>query len=133
MANYNSKFKRTSINLIFCIFLICLATSCASVDTNGDTNSTRTALSYIQPLINEGVCGEGKGVYRKIKNTHNTREIVATIKTDMSPDPNNWYPSKRDFNLKPNQLRILGCSVVDEGPGKEDSRVSHSILGARFK
>jgi len=130
MENYNPSFKWTGLKIVFCIFFLSL-TSCASVNSGGSSNST--AQSYVQPLINEGVCGEGKGIYRKIKNSHSTKEIVVTIETDISPDPNNWYPSKRDFNLKPDQLRILGCSIVDEGAGKEDSRVSHSILGARFK
>ncbi len=132
MAKNNPSFKSTSLKIVFYIFLMGF-TSCASVNSGGNSSSTNTALSYVQPLLNEGVCGNGKGIYRKIKNSHGTKELVVTIETDISPDPNNWYPSKRDFNLKPNQLRILGCSVVDEGPGKKDSHVSHSIINARFK
>lgn len=84
-------------------------------------------------MLIEDTCGEGKGTYRKIKNAHSAKEIIVTIETDMNPDPNNWYPGKRDFTLKPDQIRILGCSIVDEGEGKKDSQVSHTILGARFK
>jgi len=135
MENNKSNFIKTGLKIVFCVFLISLTSSCASVNSSstGNTSSAGTALSFVQPLIIEGTCGEGKGIYRKVKNTHSIKEIVVTIETDMSPDPNNWYPSKRDFSLQPNQLRILGCSIVDEGAGKEDSQVSHAIIDARFK
>ncbi|MBT5471075.1 MAG: hypothetical protein HOK41_10780 [Nitrospina sp.] len=132
MENYISDFTKTGLKIILCVFFMSWIASCGSIDKGSSSPST-SALSYVQPLINNGVCGEGKGIYRKIKNSHGMKDVVVTIETDMSPDPNNWYPSKRDFNLKPDQLRILGCSIVVEGPGKDDSRISHTILDARFK
>ncbi len=129
MANYKSNFTPTGFKIFLSIFLVIALSSCASVDTS----SSESALSYVNPLMKSGSCGNGKGLYNKIKNSHETKIVVVTIETDMSPDPNNWYPSQRNFNLKPNQLRILGCSIVDEGAGKADSRVSHKIINARFQ
>lgn len=133
MNNYKSNFIQTGLTIVFCLIIIGF-TSCSTVNSGSTGNGNPvTALSFVQPLINEGPCGGGKGIYRKIKNSHRNQDIIVSIEIDVSPDPNNWYPNKRDFNLKPNQLRILGCSIVDEGEGKEDSHVSHTILGARFK
>ncbi len=132
MATFISNFTKTGLKIILCGFFVSGIVSCASVDKSSSSASS-SALSNVQPLLNNGTCGEGKGIYRKVKNSHSSKDIVVTIETDMSPDPNNWYPSKRDFNLKPDQLRILGCSIVVEGPGKEDSRITHTILDARFK
>jgi hypothetical protein len=129
MANNRANFTKAGFKIIFSIFLVIAFSSCASVDTS----STGEALSYVKPLIKKGSCGNGKGLYNKIKNSHDSKVVVVTIETDMTPDPNNWYPSQRDFNLKPNQLRILGCSVVDEGAGKADSLVSHRIVNTRFQ
>ena len=129
MANYRANLTKAGIQIIFSIFLVAALSSCASVDTSSSGN----ALSYVKPLIKNGPCGNGKGLYNKIKNSHDSKIVVVTIETDMSPDPNNWYPSQRDFHLKPGQLRILGCSTVDEGAGKADSLVSHRIVSARFQ
>lgn len=129
MANNRANFTKASFKIIFPIFLTVVLSSCASVDTS----SSGSALSYVKPLINNGSCGNGKGLYNKVKNSHDSKVVVVTIETDVSPDPNNWYPSQRNFNLKPAQLRILGCSIVDEGAGKEDSLVSHRIVKARFQ
>ena len=129
MANYRANLTKSGIKIIFSIFLVVAFSSCASVDTS----STGDALSFVKPLIKNGSCGNGKGLYNKIKNSHDSKIVVVTIETDISPDPNSWYPSQRDFNLKPNQLRILGCSIVDEGAGKADSLVSHRIVSARFQ
>jgi hypothetical protein len=129
MANYRANLTKAGIQIIFSIFLVAALSSCASVDTSSSGN----ALSYVKPLIKNGPCGNGKGLYNKVKNSHGSKIVVVTIETDMSPDPNNWYPSQRDFNLKPDQLRILGCSIVDEGAEKADSRVSHKIVNARFQ
>ncbi|MEK9628905.1 MAG: hypothetical protein VW455_07765 [Nitrospinota bacterium] len=133
MYKNKSNLIKAGLNIVFVVSVVTFSFSCASVNSGGGAIAPGTALSHVQPIINEGECGEGKGIYRKIKNSHSSKEIVVTIKTDLSPDPNNWYPSERDFTLKPDQQRILACSIVDEGPGKEDSRVSHSILGAKFK
>ena len=129
MANNRDNFIKAGFKIISPIFLVVAFSSCASVDTSSSGN----ALSYVKPLIKKGSCGNGKGLYNKIKNSHDSKIVVVTIETDMSPDPNDWYPSQRDFNLKPNQLRILGCSIVDEGAGKTDSLVSHRIVNARFQ
>ena len=129
MANYRANLTKAGIQIIFSIFLVAALSSCASVDTSSSGN----ALSYVKPLIKNGPCGNGKGLYNKVKNSHGSKIVVVTIETDMSPDPNNWYPSQRDFHLKPGQLRILGCSTVDEGAGKADSLVSHRIVSARFQ
>jgi hypothetical protein len=129
MANNRDSITKEGFKIIFSIFLLITLSSCASVDTS----SSGDALSYVKPLIKNGSCGNGKGLYNKIKNSHDSNIIVVTIETDMTPDPSNWYPSQRDFNLKPNQLRILGCSIVDEGAGKADSLVSHKIIKARFQ
>jgi hypothetical protein len=129
MANNRDNFIKAGFKIISPIFLVVAFSSCASVDTSSSGN----ALSYVKPLIKNGSCGNGKGLYNKIKNSHDSKIVVVTIETDMSPDPNDWYPSQRDFNLKPNQLRILGCSIVDEGAGKTDSLVSHRIVNARFQ
>ena len=133
MANYRANLTKSGIKIIFSIFLVVALSSCASVDTSSSTSSSGNALSYVKPLIKNGPCGNGKGLYNKIKNSHDSKIVVVTIETDISPDPNSWYPSQRDFNLKPNQLRILGCSVVDEGAGKADSLVSHRIVNTRFQ
>ncbi len=129
MENNRANFTKAGFRIISPIFLAVVFSSCASVDTS----SSGTALSYVKPLIKNGPCGNGKGLYNKVKNSHDSKIVVVTIETDMSPDPNNWYPSQRDFNLKPDQLRILGCSIVDEGSRKVDSRVSHRIVNARFQ
>ncbi len=129
MANNKLDFTRAGLKVIFPIFLVITFSSCASTGTS----TSDTALSYAKPLIKADTCGNGKGIYNKVKNSHGSKNIIVTIETDMSPDPNNWYPSQRDFNLKPGQLRILGCSIVDEGAGKPDSRVSHTIINARFQ
>ena len=129
MANNRANFTKAGFKIISPIFLVVAFSSCASVDTSSSGN----ALSYVKPLIKNGSCGNGKGLYNKIKNSHDSKIVVVSIETDMSPDPNSWYPSQRDFNLKPNQLRILGCSIVDEGAGKADSLVSHRIVSARFQ
>jgi hypothetical protein len=129
MANNRASFTKVGFKIISPLFLVVAFSSCASVDTSSSGN----ALSYVKPLIKNGSCGNGKGVYNKIKNSHGSKVIVATIETNMTPDPDNWYPNQRDFNLKSNQLRILGCSIVDEGAGKTDSIVSHKIVNARFQ
>ena len=129
MANNRDNFIKAGFKIISPIFLVVAFSSCASVDTS----STGDALSFVKPLIKNGSCGNGKGLYNKVKNSHDSKIVVVTIETDISPDPNSWYPSQRDFNLKPNQLRILGCSIVDEGAGKADSLVSHRIVNARFQ
>jgi hypothetical protein len=129
MANYRANFTKTGLKIIFPFFIVAVLSSCASVDTS----SSGSALAYVKPLIQNGSCGNGKGLYNKIKNSHASNNVVVTIETDMSPDPNNWYPSQRNFSLKPDQLRILGCSIVDEGAGKSDSRVSHKIVNAIFQ
>ena len=129
MANNRANITKAGFRIIFPIFLAVVISSCASVDSS----SSGTALSYVKPLIKSDSCGNGKGLYNKVKNSHDSKVVVVTIETDVSPDPNNWYPSQRDFNLNPDQLRILGCSIVDEGAGKADSLVSHRIVNARFQ
>jgi hypothetical protein len=129
MANNRADSTKVGFKTIFFIFLMILFSSCASVDTSSMGNT----LSYVKPLIKNGSCSNGKGLYSKIKNSHDSKVVIVTIETDVSPDPNNWYPSQRDFHLKPGQLRILGCSTVDEGAGKADSLVSHRIINARFQ
>jgi hypothetical protein len=129
MANNKAGLTKAGFKTFSLIFLVIAFSSCASVDTS----SSGDAFSYVKTLIKNGSCGNGKGLYNKIKNSHDSKAIVFTIETDMSPDPNNWYPSQRDFKLKPDQLRILGCSIVDEGAGKADSLVFHKIINARFQ
>lgn len=46
--------------------------------------------------------------------------------------PNNGYPTQRAINLKPGQLRILGCLMVNKGPDKAASSVSHKVVNATF-
>ena len=76
--------------------------------------------------------GRKKGLYNKVRNSHDSKNIIVTIEIDMPPAPNNWYPRQRDFNLKPGQLRILVWSIVDEA-SKAHSRVSDMIVNARFQ
>lgn len=129
MTNNSTNFTWNCFRIISSFFLIFVFSSCSSLDTKPSGN----ALTYVEPLIQNGVCGNGKGLYNKVKNSHDSKNVVVTIETDMSPDPNNWYPSQRDFNLKPRQIRILGCSIVDEGSNKKDSHVFHKIVNARFQ
>ncbi len=116
------------LKIVICIFILGFGSSCASLGKNHDD-----AIPYVTPLIDEEPCGEGKGLYRKVKNTHPLKIIVVTIKTDVSPDPNNWYPSQRDFVLNPGQTRILGCSVINDEKGQLVGRTSHVALSAKLQ
>ena len=115
--------------IFICLFTIGFNASCASIEKNVD----EAALTYIAPLINEEPCGERKGIYRKIKNSHSSKIIIATVETDVSPDPENWYPTQRDFTLKPGHTRILGCSVIINEAGQLIGNTTHVILSAKFK
>jgi hypothetical protein len=128
----NSKYihyrNHVCLKIVFCIFILGFGYSCASLGKNYDD-----AILHVTPLIDEEPCGEGKGLYRKVKNTNPSKIIVVTIKTDVSPDPNNWYPNQRDFILKPGETRILGCSVINDEKGQLVGRTSHVVLSAKFQ
>jgi hypothetical protein len=97
-----------------------------------EIKQVRSSLLHKQ-LKNSGVQWKWKRAFKKNKNSHDSKIVVVTIETDMSPAPNNLYLSQRVFNLKPNQLRIQGLTIVDEGAGKADNLVYHRIVNAKFQ
>jgi len=89
-------------------------------------------IVLLKLLIKDGDCSNGKGTYNKVKSSHSSKVVAVTIQTNLSPHPNNGYPTQRAINLKPGQLRILGCLMVNEGPDKAASSVSHKVVNATF-
>jgi len=131
MADGKGEFLKTTANKFWVagLFLIVGISACASMKGG----SVSDVLKHVTPLKVEDACGDGQGAYQKIYNSHSSRVIVATVETDMIPDPHNWYPTRRDFTLDSGQTRVLGCSAVSMGGNDPGRRVSYTVVSARFK
>ncbi len=112
--------------------LLLIAAGLSACATFGE-KSGQDAMNYAAPLIAGKSCADGKAFYQTLRNAHPSKSIVANVQTDVSPDPNNWYPTKREYQLNPEQTRILGCPVVSVGDGKPDHQIIYSLQSARFK
>ena len=102
--------------------------ACATLNS-----SNNDAMSYVTPILSDKTCPGGKGVYKQLKNRHETRTILVTVETDVDPDPNNWYPANRPFRLQPNQERILGCTEVSSSDASRSDMVSFAVKEAQFE